>query len=578
MTAITHTIQRGEIYHFNHRISDNVYRKSLKTDSPRTCREYVSAIMSFIERSKVLGVTMEKNDIDDFIEMLISNKLNEVVRLGKAITEPLSSTAKSYFDAYFAQTDKARYNQFQYDSADWGYAGITPPPRPSFPTYKQWINTRLKSTTLSCGMRDEMSVFNSDEEEMEVSTEHPFYGDFQLPTWHNEYHTHLDNEVNSHTKNLIKATEQNNSLRIRMELNELQQKFAPLLPTTPPPVQQPTIVENAPIFNDVREEYLHHCKTTGFNQINERKRHLNTFAVEIGDVPLNTLTFQDVLVMYHTLLQMPSSNKRDGVVHEFLGLPENERWAAAQDSDIELSEKCFYAADSIKKYRTTLRDFFEWATDIRDPALLSKNPSPKSLISKYLPLPSNRKTRRSNFNDNQAQSIINYCASDLSNPYHWVILLMAYHGVRNSEAVHLDKRDVVIDPETNIVYLYIRKGKTEAAERKIPIHKELLKLGFWEFVQQSKDSLFAFKPYKLSSYYINTIKPTLDLPSTSADGLPLSLYSFRHSVVTKMARMNTGDAQTKYLVGHRDITSNYTHLGTEDLTKFQLTINQITYR
>ena len=54
-----------------------------------------------------------KKDVDQFIEMLISNKVNEVVRIGKAMTDPLSATANSYFTHWLAVTDSVRYNQYK---------------------------------------------------------------------------------------------------------------------------------------------------------------------------------------------------------------------------------------------------------------------------------------------------------------------------------------------------------------------------------------------------------------------------------------------------------------------------------
>lgn len=67
MSAIPHTIRRNEIYHFNYRLDDIIYRKTLKTDSPSLCRKHVSGIMAFINKTKSIGAKLEKSDIDAFL-------------------------------------------------------------------------------------------------------------------------------------------------------------------------------------------------------------------------------------------------------------------------------------------------------------------------------------------------------------------------------------------------------------------------------------------------------------------------------------------------------------------------------
>ena len=135
MTTIRHTIKRNETYHFNIRLTDKIYRKSLKTDSPSLCRVYVSDILIFIRKADYLGYQVSKSDIDEFIEMLISNQVNEVARIGKAITEPLSHTAKSYFNRWYTATNQQRFNQYNYDNIPFDVSDM----RPEFKSYSEWI-------------------------------------------------------------------------------------------------------------------------------------------------------------------------------------------------------------------------------------------------------------------------------------------------------------------------------------------------------------------------------------------------------------------------------------------------------
>lgn len=282
------------------------------------------------------------------------------------------------------------------------------------------------------------------------------------------------------------------------------------------------------------------------------------------------------MLAHSTLILLPKKNEDKHKINKHAGLSVIERWEIAKSMDDEMEDVAPYSATQIGYFRTALFKFFAWATDIAE--YITKNPAPSTPpIHKRLPIPSERKTKRANFYDEDALKIINYCKDDLTHPYHWAILLMAYHGVRNSEAVNLNRADIITHRDTQIPYIYIRGGKTDAAERRIPIHRELISLGFLEF-SEVNDKLFNFKTAKLSSYYFNTLRPKLRLPELSDEGLLLSLYSFRHSVTTKMGRMNIGEPQRKYLIGHRDVTSSYTHLlEPKDFIGFKGIINRVSY-
>lgn len=79
---------------------------------------------------------------------------------------------------------------------------------------------------------------------------------------------------------------------------------------------------------------------------------------------------------------------------------------------------------------------------------------------------------------------------------YWVPLLALFHGFRLNEVCQLYSEDV--EQEEGIWYLWIRKGldggkksadkrlKNKASKRRVPIHGELIRLGFLEFVKQRK--------------------------------------------------------------------------------------------
>lgn len=80
--------------------------------------------------------------------------------------------------------------------------------------------------------------------------------------------------------------------------------------------------------------------------------------------------------------------------------------------------------------------------------------------------------------------------ADYGGAFYWLPLLMVYTGARREELTQLAVSDVVQDESTGIWYLSIRPGegqtvKTASSRRKVPLHGDLLQLGFLEY----KDTL-----------------------------------------------------------------------------------------
>lgn len=129
----------------------------------------------------------------------------------------------------------------------------------------------------------------------------------------------------------------------------------------------------------------------------------------------------------------------------------------------------------------------------------------------------------------------------------WVPLLCLFHGMRSNEACQLLVSDV--KEEDGISYLNLRPAddegnkvktfKTKASIRRIPLHAEIIKIGFLKFVERQKaagaDWLFpALTPNRLGSRadtigkWFGRLRKELiiDLPDKTG---AKSLHSFRHT-------------------------------------------------
>lgn len=555
---VCHTVKRGEIYHFNIRIprTNSIYRRSLRTDSPSLARTLSSRIKNHIDDMQlVVGGKVMKSDIDSFIEMLISNKVNQVVRVAKALTEPLSQTAKGQYSEYYHRTDSIRSEQYNFDRMDWGYMGIKQPVRPTMLSYNDWVSNNLKNTANYDYMNTHFFKDDGD-----VNEEAPFYDDFEFPTVHTERYNHLNDIVTNHTNNLASAALANQSLRFRAELKELETKFSPLLPNPIPTMATP-ITSEAPLFKDLIPDYLEYIKGVDSKKYDtkklkqkftEHKKHMEMWSIPFGELRIDEIKLATISDAWGVFSLLPVTNNKKGLHNPYAGLSVQERWVTATDNDIEIGKDLCYSWENARKYRTELSKFLNWC--VRE-EYTTNNPIGNDAGLNELYNFKERRIPRTKFSDLIASKIVTYCKNNLQEVKNWGVLIMAYHGMRNSEVLSLTKANVITDEDTSVVYLNITDGKSENALRKVPVHKELLKQGFMAFVDNCIDRLFDVPANALTGHYSNVLKPELDLPDMSQYGKRLSLYSFRHCVISALAMNDTHQAKQNALVGHTNVGS-----------------------
>ena len=81
--------------------------------------------------------------------------------------------------------------------------------------------------------------------------------------------------------------------------------------------------------------------------------------------------------------------------------------------------------------------------------------------------------------------------STLQMPYYWIFLLGIFSGMRTNEMCQL--RLIDIKKVSNIWFMFVEdseetKVKTESAVRKVPVHPQLIQLGFVDYVSKLKRS------------------------------------------------------------------------------------------
>lgn len=136
----------------------------------------------------------------------------------------------------------------------------------------------------------------------------------------------------------------------------------------------------------------------------------------------------------------------------------------------------------------------------------------------------------------------------MGNPF-----LAIFTGARRGDITGLTSESLRLDEDTQRYYLWIKSGKTDAATRPIPLHKDLIKLGFVEFAQECDNYLFpeiVNNPNRLT-YHAQSLMEEQDIPASNDKGQRYTLHSFRHSFITKVQQCGVGTSLFQTVVGHQ---------------------------
>jgi integrase len=169
---------------------------------------------------------------------------------------------------------------------------------------------------------------------------------------------------------------------------------------------------------------------------------------------------------------------------------------------------------------------------------------------------------------------------------YWIPLLGLYSGARISELVQLRRRDIEVVEDIYVMSVTDegehQQVKTSASVRKVPLHSELIRLGFIEYVQRvapaGDDPLWPAVPMregKAGGYFSQWF-------GTYRRGFGFGRYPdfhcLRHTVRSALANAEVVEPMIDTLLGHEVKGSTgakvYTH---RTITQMKAAIEKITY-
>ena len=263
------------------------------------------------------------------------------------------------------------------------------------------------------------------------------------------------------------------------------------------------------------------------------------------DRSMDQITRQDAAEMKQIVLSMPVNRKtkpetRDLTLQEAIAVPGLP----------------ILSTKTANSYLDMFRRFWDWAE--------KHGRAPEKLFVD-LKVKAGKKTDdgRKDFTPAQTQRLLQELTENTSglvksNDYKWATLLALYTGARRREIAQLFLTD--IRQEGDIWYLDINADgknkslKSPAAKRHVPIHSELIRLGFLDWVQAlpSQERLFMSFSYNAKEGYgrnpgrfFSTFLKGLGMKE---DGLVL--HSFRNTMITRLAQAGVPEPLYQDIVGH----------------------------
>jgi len=261
----------------------------------------------------------------------------------------------------------------------------------------------------------------------------------------------------------------------------------------------------------------------------------------IGDLDAGAVTKQDIKDSLKRIKGLPRRNQKKYSKQTLASL-----FSLATPPEDQISSK------TVKEHLKLLQGLFNTYL-VKELELLSESPT-DGVTFEY------DDTRFGSLTDKQVVQALDASASKPS-WFRWLLRLAVYTGARRSELAKLRTDDFHVCDDTGIQYILIREGKTVAATRRVPLHRELVASGLLELVKDKSGALF---PIALNNHNrITELFGQLIPDRVNEYGERLVFHSIRHTFITSLRSKGVETAIVQELVGHSKtgagVTDRYTH-------------------
>lgn len=335
--------------------------------------------------------------------------------------------------------------------------------------------------------------------------------------------------------------------------------FAGLVTTDLPPLPGQHDITQEASLDAVVGKYIGTQAAQGWTDktTDEKEKILKRFAGGAGpDRDINSIRSEDV------------RKYRDEIVAGYTLAPSDANTASAQKKSVTPP-----APGTVQKYLSCVKAFFSWCVDEE---IIAENPASKVKLTKK---PSTKDARDS-FSETQLKAFFTspqYAGhksphrrsepgkSLVKDAKYWIPLVAHYTGMRLGEIVGLTAEDIRIESDVLIIDVNETTGdgkhlKSSSSKRIIPIHPELLAMGFDDLVEERSrqlgiswlfhDASSGRKPSataaRFSKYFGRYMK------AIAAASPKTAFHSFRHNFKDALVAGGVEDSHIRQLLGHSD--------------------------
>ena len=320
---------------------------------------------------------------------------------------------------------------------------------------------------------------------------------------------------------------------------------APAIAPSPPVA---ALTAYAPLGQAINDFIAEHARQWAAKTTKQNRAYLNILLEYFGpERLLDTITRQDAGAVKRVLLELPSNRNTKPALK---GKPLSDV--------IQLHGFKKVSPKTVKSHIQMFSSFFEWAE--RD------GHAPYRLFDGMkVAKAKNSETTVKPYTQDQTRLIFGELTENSSNlvrkeSHKWGTLLGIFTGARLNEICQLDIADIQQEGDTWFLNITDegdnnKSVKASASRRKVPLHSELLRLGFLDFVDSRRNGQRLFPDYSyntnggygrnLGRWYNESFLPKLGIKKPG-----IVFHSLRHTIVTRLGQADVPEPIYQCIVGH----------------------------
>lgn len=279
---------------------------------------------------------------------------------------------------------------------------------------------------------------------------------------------------------------------------------------------------------------------------NENQRYYDVLMYVVGDLPVASISKQNIRQTLEVVKNLPRRNKK----------PYSE-WTLEQCIESDIPEDDLISSANVKKHLKIYSSFFKvFLKEEKD--ILEKAPTEGI---KY----EVQENKGGHYSRPEMQRFVKRLNTftDWRRDY---FLTLIYTGARRGEIAAIRKEHIRKDEETGRYYIFIEGGKTEHAQRQIPISKTIEAL-LLERIQGIKPGALVFgdlPTYEQIGLEWHNMMEQCNIPKFNEFDQKRVIHACRHTFISEAIAKTGNAALVQFVVGHSrtqslGITARYAH-------------------